>query len=78
MPVLANSALSQDAYQAESKKIRERFEQSHNGQNAIRERSNLVDSFINELWNQVSPGTPDRMCVGSADRPMAAGGSDPR
>ena len=63
MPVLANSAISQDAYQAESEKIRERFEQSHNGQAAIRERSNLTDSFISELWNQVSPGTPDRICV---------------
>ena len=63
MPVLANSAISQDAYQAESEKIRERFEQSHNGQAAIRERSNLTDSLISELWNQVSPGTPDRICV---------------
>jgi [protein-PII] uridylyltransferase len=63
MPVLTNSALSQDAYQAESEKIRERFERSHNGQNAIRERSNLTDSFISELWNQFSPGLPDRMCV---------------
>ncbi|MGA9801599.1 MAG: [protein-PII] uridylyltransferase [Terriglobales bacterium] len=63
MPVLTNSSLSQDAYQAESGKIRERFERSHNGQNAIRERSNLTDSFISELWNQFSPGLPDRMCV---------------
>src|SRR5882672_10782360 len=63
MPVLANSATSQDAYQAESKKIRERFEQSRNGQSAIRERSNLTDSFITELWNQFSPGSPDRMCI---------------
>ena len=63
MPVLANSAISQDAYQAESEKIRERFEQSHNGQIAIRERSNLTDSFITELWNQFSPGSSDRICV---------------
>ena len=58
MPVLANSAISQDAYQAESEKIRERFEHSHNGQAAIQERSNLTDSLISELWNQVSPGSP--------------------
>jgi len=63
MPVLANSAISPDAYQAESKKIRERFERSHNGQAAIRERSNLTDTFISELWNQSSPSSPDRMCI---------------
>ena len=63
MPVLVNSAISHDAYQAESEKIRERFERSHNGQAAIRERSNLTDSFISELWNQFSPGAPDRICV---------------
>src|SRR5579862_681148 len=63
MPVLTNSALAQDAYQAESQKIRRRFEGTHNGQSAIRERSSLTDSFINELWNQFSPGLPGRMCV---------------
>ena len=67
MPVLANSAISQDAnqdaYQAESQKIRERFERSHNGQAAIHERSNLTDSLISELWNQVSPGSSDRLCI---------------
>jgi len=67
MPVLANSAISQDAnqdaYQAESQKIRERFEHSHNGQAAIHERSNLTDSLINELWNQVSSGSTDRLCI---------------
>ena len=69
MPVLANSAISQDAYQAESEKIRERFEQSHNGQSAIRERSNLTDSFISELWNQVFPRLRRTGC---ASLPLAA------
>src|SRR6476469_7508913 len=63
MPVLANSAISQDAYQAESEKIRGRFERSHDGQAAIRERSDLTDSLLAELWNQFSPGSPDRICV---------------
>jgi len=63
MPVLANSAISQDAYQAESEKIRGRFEGSHDGQAAIRERSDLTDSLLAELWNQFSPGSPDRICV---------------
>ena len=61
--MLANSAISKDAYQAESEKIRGRFERSHDGQAAIRERSNLTDSLIGELWNQISPGSPERICV---------------
>jgi [protein-PII] uridylyltransferase len=63
MTVLATSATSQDAYHAESEKIRERFERSHDGHAAIRERSNLTDSLISELWNQFSPGSQDRICV---------------
>src|SRR4029077_9473749 len=65
MPVLANSSVSQDAYQQESESIRERFEQSHDGQAAIRERSNLTDSLIRDLWSQSSTASagPDRICV---------------
>jgi [protein-PII] uridylyltransferase len=65
MPLLANSSTSQDAYQKESENIRRRFEQSHNGEAAIRERSNLIDSLIRDLWNQspaASAGS-DRLCV---------------
>ncbi len=65
MTVLANRAISQDAYQTESESIQERFERSHNGQAAIRERSNLTDSLIGELWNQFPPGSPDRICIGA-------------
>ena len=67
MPVLANSAISQDAYQAESEKIRGRFERSHDGQAAIRERSDLTDSLLAELWNQILRRLtrPDlRCCLG--------------
>jgi [protein-PII] uridylyltransferase len=65
MPLLANSSISQDAYQKESEEIRERFERSHNGQAAVRERSNLIDSLISELWSQSPTGSagPDRICV---------------
>ena len=65
MPLLANSSISQDAYQIESEKIRARFDQSHDGQVAARERSDLLDSLFSELWNQ-SPANwegPDRICV---------------
>ena len=65
MPVLTNSSISQDTYQTESEKIRRKFEQSFNGQVAVRERSSLVDLLISELWNQFSAGSsePDRICV---------------
>src|SRR5713101_7369732 len=65
MPVLANSSISQDAYQKESENIRERFERFHDGQAAVRERSNLIDSLIRELWSQslaASAGL-DKICV---------------
>ena len=65
MPLLANSPTSQDAFQKESEEIRERFERSHNGQAAVHERSDLIDSLIRELWTQSStgPAGPDRICV---------------
>jgi len=65
MPLLANSPVSQDAYQQESEGIHGRFEQSRNGQAAVWERSNLTDSLIRELWNQSPAGSagPDRICV---------------
>ncbi len=65
MPLLVNSSTAQDAYQRESASIRGRFEQSHDGQAAIRERSNLMDSLIRELWSQ-SPAASagqDKICV---------------
>ena len=67
MVVLANSSISQDAYQTESDNIRERFEQSHNGRAAVRERSDLIDSLICELWSRYSAGSPgaDKICVAS-------------
>ncbi|HEX3354147.1 MAG TPA: [protein-PII] uridylyltransferase [Terriglobales bacterium] len=65
MPVLANSSVTQDAYQKESDNIRERFEQTHDGQAAVRERSNLIDSLIRELWTQTSAAAAgaEKFCV---------------
>ena len=65
MPLLVNSLASPDAYQQESESIRERFERSHNGQAAVRERSNLTDSLICELWNQFSASSAgtEKICV---------------
>jgi [protein-PII] uridylyltransferase len=64
MQLLANSSVSQDAYQNESQKIRQRFEQSRDGQAAVRERSSLVDSLISELWDQsFGANRGERLCV---------------
>jgi [protein-PII] uridylyltransferase len=64
MPLLANSPVSQDAYQNESRKIRERFEQSRDGQAAVRERSSLMDSLISDLWDQsYAADRGERLCV---------------
>ena len=65
MPLLANCAVGQDAYQNQAQKIRDTFERSHDGQAAIRERSSLIDSLIRELWDQLAAGAtgPDRICV---------------
>src|SRR6202162_3393258 len=65
MAVLANSSISPDAYQTESDNIRERFEQSHNGRAAVRERSDLIDSLVRELWSRYSAGSPgsNKICV---------------
>ena len=74
MTLLANSSISHDAYQAEEDGIRERFARSHDGQAAVRERSNLIDSVIRELWNQFSPavaGEDLRSCDGRL-RPQRA------
>ena len=63
--MLANSSVTQDAYQKESDNIRERFEQTHDGQAAVRERSNLIDSLIRELWAQAGEGSAgtEKLCV---------------
>jgi [protein-PII] uridylyltransferase len=51
MPQAIRSSRS-DSYPCEFEKIRQKFENSRLGLSAIRERSDLVDSIIFELWNQ--------------------------
>jgi [protein-PII] uridylyltransferase len=65
MPLLVNSSILQDSYDRESEKIRERFEQSHDGHAAVRERSDLIDSLIRELWNEPLIGNApnNKVCV---------------
>ncbi len=65
MPLLANSSVSSDTYLQQSQTIREGFEHSHDGQAAVRQRSDLLDFLITELWNQAcaEAGVPDRIAV---------------
>jgi [protein-PII] uridylyltransferase len=65
MSLLANSLASQETYQQASGRIREGFERSHDGQAAVRERSDVTDSLIRDLWAQFSEelAPSDSICV---------------
>ena len=56
------SALHQ-FYAEQSADIRRQFDQSHNGQAAIRARSDLIDRIIIELWNAASLSTEDKISL---------------
>jgi [protein-PII] uridylyltransferase len=51
MPVTAVSFTTQDLFKAESEKIRARFEESRDGQAAVRGRSDLIDKLTTQLWD---------------------------
>ena len=54
MSVTAVNFATQDLFRAESENIRARFEESHNGQAAVRERSDLVDKVAKQLWSSTT------------------------
>jgi [protein-PII] uridylyltransferase len=58
MPVTAASFSTQDVFNNESKKIRAGFEDSHDGQVAVRARSDLIDKVITQLWSSDVGATP--------------------
>src|SRR5712692_6106977 len=65
MLLAAGSIGLQDLYRSEAEAIRKRFDGSRNGQVAIRERSDLIDTVITQLWNgdrEVAAGS-ERLCV---------------
>src|SRR2546428_8310598 len=73
MLLAAGSIGLQDLYRSEAEAIRKRFDGSRNGQVAIRERSDLIDTVITQLWNgdrEVAAGS-ERLCV------IALGGYGP-
>jgi hypothetical protein len=49
-PLLINDLPLQVMYDGEIDKIRRRFEESLNGEAAVRERSDLLDAIIAQLW----------------------------
>src|SRR5215467_13111093 len=65
MSVIASSLTSAEMYPSHSEDIRKKFDQSHDGLAAIRERSDLVDRLVAELWNSVNRNLPDaeRLCL---------------
>ena len=64
-PLIGGSSPLQAVYQGTSERIRGRFQQSKRGGEAIRERSDLVDTIITQLWeseiNEV--GGNGRLCA---------------
>src|SRR6266566_8620916 len=67
---MASNPVLQDVYRSESEEIRERFDGSHNGQATVRERSDLIDQVLTQLWsrNLAVEARSERLCV------MALGG----
>ncbi len=56
IPVLMGTSPLHELYYGESDRIRVRFQNSLNGQAAIRERSDLLDAVITRLWNsEIAP-----------------------
>ena len=65
MPVTAVTFTTHDLFRAESENIRVRFEESHNGQAAVRERSDLVDKVTTHLWDSAIENLEElgKVCV---------------
>jgi [protein-PII] uridylyltransferase len=64
-PLLDAIAALQEFHSTESAKIRQRFEHSHDGQAAIRERSDLLDTIIRQIWGSTLEDVPglEGLCV---------------
>ena len=50
-------------YQAEVATIRSKFEQSHDGQAAIRQRSDVIDALVKQLWESQAASAKAGICV---------------
>ncbi|PYX75225.1 MAG: [protein-PII] uridylyltransferase, partial [Acidobacteria bacterium] len=67
---MAANPVLQDVYRSGSEEIRERFDDSHNGQVTVRKRSDLIDQVLTQLWNRnlAVEAKSEKLCV------MALGG----
>jgi len=64
VPFTAGGLGLQDMYRSESEAICKRFDDSHIGQAAIRERSDLIDAVITTLWNSdIEVAASETLCV---------------
>src|SRR5256886_4928231 len=65
MSLTAVTFTTQDYFKKESEKVRARFEDSHNGKAAVRERSDLVDKVTTQLWNSATESAErlEKVCV---------------
>jgi len=65
MSFTAVTLTTQDFFKGESGKIRVRFEDSRNGQAAVRERSDLVDKLTTQLWDSAIENAEEleKVCV---------------
>jgi [protein-PII] uridylyltransferase len=65
MKLESRTSTLQDFYADESARIQKHFAESGDGKAAIRERTALIDSVINELWNEVhvSGGAVAGFCI---------------
>src|SRR6266850_3394273 len=55
----------QNLFRSECEAIRARFEESHNGQAAVRERSDLIDKVTMQLWSSAMESAErlEKVCV---------------
>src|SRR5438270_5623487 len=65
MSLTAVTFTTQDYFKKESKKVRARFEDSHNGKAVVRERSDLIDKVTTQLWNSATESAErlEKVCV---------------
>ena len=65
MSFTAVTLTTQGFFKTESEKIRAGFEDSQNGQAAVRQRSDLVDKVTTQLWNSAVEGAEElgKICV---------------
>jgi [protein-PII] uridylyltransferase len=63
MKLESRSSTLQDLYAEESARIQSHFEESSDGKAAIRDRSNLIDSVVSQLWRERTGEPLEGFCI---------------